>query len=177
MKTRLAGVMIILGFAWLGSPLLVNGMTQIPPDAKIQADQQTILELTSTFDQAEEAIRSRNLDSLMELYSDHYRYHGLKKLDIRNIWDELLSHYDFISNIHIFSSIKRVEQDGQARAEITCTGALWATSKNTKDRVPIDSWHQEVHHLVKENGAWRIIGSTEGTPRPRMFGTAPHPLF
>jgi hypothetical protein len=71
-----------------------------------------------------------------------------------------------------------VGQGVQARAEITCTGALWATSKNTKDRVPIDSWHQEVHHLIKEKGMWRIIGNpSEGSPRPRMFGMAPHPLF
>ncbi len=172
-----APTIVILWLAWLVPSASTYGMTQIPPDAKIEADQQTILELTSTFDHAEESIRSRDLDSLMALYSEQYQHHGLKKPDIRKIWDELFSHYDLISNIHIFSAIKKVEQRDHMRAEITCTGALWATSKNTKDRVPIDSWHQEVHHLVKEKGGWRIVGSTAGPPRPRMFGMAPHPLF
>ena len=178
MNVLLLGIITIVGFTGLVAPVPVDGMTQIPPDAKIDADQQTILELTSTFDRAEESIRSRDLDSLMALYSEQYRYHGLKKPDIRKIWEELFSHYDLISNIHIFSAIRKIELQGQMKAEITCTGALWATSKNTKDRVPIDSWHQEIHHLVKEKGGWRIVGSsTDGQPRPRMFGMAPHPLF
>jgi hypothetical protein len=176
MKATLAGI-VSLWLAWIAPSTSAYGMTEIAPDAKIEADQQTILELTSTFDRAEESIRSRDMDSLMALYSEQYRYHGLKKPDIRKIWDELFSHYDLISNIHIFSAIKKVEQREKMTAEITCTGALWATSKNTKDRVPIDSWHQEAHHLVKEKGGWRIIGSTDGQPRPRMFGMAPHPLF
>jgi hypothetical protein len=177
MKGISANTFLILWFAWSIPSASTYGMTQIPPDAKVEADQQTILELTSTFDRAEESIRSRDLDSLMALYSEQYRYHGLKKPDIRKIWEELFSHYDLISNIHIFSAIRNIELQGQMKAEITCTGALWATSKNTKDRVPIDSWHQEVHHLVKEKGGWRIVGSTDGQPRPRMFGMAPHPLF
>lgn len=156
---------------------LVYGITQIPPDARIDADEQTILEITSTFDHAEEAIRARDLEAIMALYSDRYRHHGLGKSDIRQIWEELFSKYDLISNIHIFSTITTSEQEEESRAYIGCTGALWATFRNTKERIPIDSWHDEVHHLVKENGAWRIIGSDEGLPRPRMFGTAPHPLF
>ena len=175
---KIINALTILWVTWYVPFPSVNGMTQIPPDAKIEADQQTMLELTSTFDQAEESIRSRNLDSLMELYSEQYRHHGLKKSDIRKIWEELFSKYDLIANIHIFSAVRKVGQGVQTRAEITCTGALWATSKNTKDRVPIDSWHQEVHHLIKEKGMWRIIGNpSEGLPRPRMFGMAPHPLF
>lgn len=169
---------MIAGVLWLLPSLPVWAMTQILPDATIEADQQTILELTSTFDQAQEAIRARNLDGLMSLYSQNYRYHGLQKIDIRKIWGELFEKYELIANIHTFSAIKLVHKGPEVLAEITCTGALWANSKHTKERVPIDSWHQEVHHLVKEKGAWRIVGSGggEGT-RPRMFGTAPHPLF
>ncbi len=157
-----------------------HAMTQILPEATIDADQQTVLELTSTFDQAQEAIRSRNLDGLMALYSDQYAYHGLKKSDVRAIWKELLAHYDLISNVHTFSAIRSGRPDGTPLVEITCTGALWATNKNNKARMPIDSWHEEVHRLVKEKGQWRIIGSGSdgsGSRRPPMFGTAPHPLF
>lgn len=176
MHTIWAGL-IMLFVTGVTAAAPVYGITQIPPEARIDADEQTILEITSTFDHAEEAIRARDLEAIMALYSDRYRHHGLGKSDIRQIWEELFSQYDLISNIHIFSAITTSEQGEESRAQIGCTGALWATSRNTKQRIPIDSWHDEVHHLVKENGAWRIIGSDEGPRRPRMFGTAPHPLF
>jgi hypothetical protein len=155
-----------------------SAMTQILPDATVEADRQTVLELTSTFDQAQEAIRSRNLDGLMAIYSERYNHHGFKKADLRKIWDELLSDYEFIANIHTFSAIRTSGEGNNPMVEITCSGALWATSKNSKERIPIDSWHQEVHHLVNEDGEWRIVGSSKGaSARPRLFGSAPHPLF
>ena len=174
--------MILLGFtlALCVIPSAGVAMTQIVPEAKIHVDQQTVHELTSTFDQAEEAIRSRDLDGLMSLYSDRYAYHGLKKADIRSIWKELLENYDLISNVHTFSMIRTSKQGDTPVLEITCTGALWATRNDSKERLPLDSWHRETHHLVKEQGAWRIIGSAgadTGSRPPKMFGTAPHPLF
>jgi hypothetical protein len=163
---------------WLFSGLPVFGMTEVVPGAKVDAGPQILLELTSTFDRAEEAIRARDVVGLMALYSDKYRYHELKKPDIQKIWQELFAQYDLIANIHTFSAIKVIGTGPEAMVEITCTGALWANSKQTGERLSIDSWHQEVHHLVKEKGLWRIIGSAGGSPaRPRMFGTAPHPLF
>lgn len=159
-------------------PLPAAGMTQILPDATVEADRQTVLELTSAFDQAQEAIRSRNLDELMGIYSERYNHHGFKKDDLRKIWAELLSDYEFIANIHTFSAIRTSGEGNNMTVEITCSGALWATSKNSKERIPIDSWHQEVHHLAKEDGEWRIVGSSKGaSARPRLFGSAPHPLF
>ncbi len=169
----------LLGAVLAAAPA-VHAMTQILPDAQIETDRQTVLELTSTFDQAEEAIRSRDLDGLMALYSDRYTYHGLKKADIRRIWDELLHNYALISNVHTFSAIRASTREETPILEITCTGALWATNNNSKERLPIDSWHREIHYLVKEQGAWRIIGSAGAgadSRSPRMFGTAPHPLF
>ena len=172
-------LLCLLGALCIAGPS-AYAMTQILPEAQIDTDRQTVLELTSTFDQAEEAIRSRDLDSLMSLYSDRYASNGLKKADVRQIWAELLHNYDLISNVHTFSAIRSVSQDGKALVEIHCSGALWATNKNSKERIPIDSWHQERHRLVKEKGVWRIVGNTADTTsgrRPPMFGTAPHPLF
>lgn len=178
------GPLFVTLICLVGAVLVVDSggfaMTQILPEAQIEADRQTVLELTSTFDQAEEAIRSRDLDSLMALYSDRYASRGLKKADVRKIWDELLHNYDLISNVHTFSAIRSVSQDGKAFVEIRCSGALWATNKNSKERIPIDSWHQETHRLLKEKGVWRIVGNTDDATsgrRPPMFGTAPHPLF
>lgn len=152
-------------------------LTQILPEATIEADQQHLMELIGTFDRAQEAIRARDIDELMALYSMTYQYHGLKLSDIRGIWEDLFARYDLIANIHTFSAIKVVTSGAQTTAEITCTGAVWANSRETKQRIPIDSWHQEVHRLVKEEDGWRIVGNVGGDKAVRQFGTAPHPLF
>jgi len=152
-------------------------LTQILPDAVIEADQQSLAELIGTFDRAQEAIRARDVDALMELYALNYQYHGLRRGDIRKIWADLFARYDLIANMHTFSAIRVVTTGKGATAEITCTGAVWANSRETKQRIPIDSWHQEVHRLVRGKDGWHIVGNLGGDQAIRQFGTAPHPLF
>ncbi len=175
-KMALASCILMILVAMAPTPSLL-AMTQILPDAKVQGKPQRISEIIGTFDRAQEAIRARDLDALMLLYAQAYDHHGLKKSDIREIWRELLAHYDFIANIHTFSAIKIVESTNRITAEITCTGSLWARSEVTKLRVPIDSWHQEVHYLVREEDGWRIVGNLGVKPALPQFGSAPHPLF
>jgi hypothetical protein len=166
-------------FVWLLTCLPpATAMHQILPEAVVEADRTTVLELTSTFDRAEEAIRARNLDALMDLYAGRYHYHSLTKADIRKIWADLFERYENLSNMHTFSFVRIVGSGPDATAEIACTGALYGTSKDTKLQVPLDSWFQETHYLVKEEGVWRILGNAGGESRPALpFGTAPHPLF
>jgi hypothetical protein len=71
----LARTSLILMALGLAESLPVTlAMTQILPDAQIEGDEQSIHELTSTFDRAQEAIRSRDLDALMSLYAQDYQY-------------------------------------------------------------------------------------------------------
>ncbi|WP_455245835.1 hypothetical protein [Petrachloros mirabilis] len=158
-------------------PPAVLALTQVLPEAVIEADEESFNELIGTFDRAQEAIRARDVDGVMALYASNYQYHGLKKEDIRNIWADLFARYDLIANIHTFSAVKVMKKDKEVTAEIICTGAVWANSKETKQRIPIDSWHQEVHRLVREKDGWRIVGNLGGDKAVRKFGTAPHPLF
>lgn len=169
--------LMLSSLALVTTPPTVLALTQILPDAAIEADQQSITELIATFDRAQEAIRARDIDSLIGLYATNYRYHGLRRDDIRRIWADLFKRYDLIANIHTFSAIRVVKTAKGATAEITCTGAVWANSKETKERIPIDSWHQEVHRLVRGKDGWRIVGNLGGDQTIRQFGTAPHPLF
>ena len=172
---RLKFFLIILCFLIPADGLLA--MTQILPDAKVEGDSQQIIELIGTFDRAQEAIRAKDIDTLMSLYASNYEYRGLTKADIRKIWAEVFSHYDLIANIHTFSAIRIVKAGNHPTAEITCTGSLWARSVDTKERVPIDSWHQEVHRLVRGDDGWHIVGNLGGKPGVHQFGAAPHPLF
>lgn len=173
--TQTSLLLLILVLVFPVSPLFP--MTQILPDATVEGNPQHITELIGTFDHAQEAIRAQDLDRMMVLYAPNYDYRGLTKAGIRQIWADLFSHYDFIANIHTFSAIKVGGSPTRPTAEITCTGSLWASSVETKERIAIDSWNEEVHYLVREEDGWRIVGHMGRKPVVHQFGSAPHPLF
>lgn len=150
----------------------------VPPTGSvIEVDQATLKSVIGAFEQAEEAIKAHDLDKVMGIYSSQYNYHGLKKDDIRKIWKELFDEYQEIASTHLFTKIAKVGAGRDAVLEVTCTGHLWAKSKTSGLYVPIDSWYEEIHYLVLEDGAWRLRGNLGESPRVLPFGTAPHPLF
>jgi hypothetical protein len=171
----------ILGVLWVlhgcaVPPLMHRGGIMVDSWAEVKADDKTVSEILAAFNRAEAALQAGNLDDLMGLYSAEYRYHGLTKEDLKKIWGELLTnHREFRSN-HILSRI--VAGPGTPpNAELTCTGSLWAVSKETEQQVNIDSWYGEVHHIVYEDGAWRVRGHRGEAPKTQVFGVAPHPFF
>ncbi|OQW32729.1 MAG: hypothetical protein A4E19_05055 [Nitrospira sp. SG-bin1] len=149
----------------------------VPAGAVIEVDEATAKAVVATFDLAEQAVKAHDLDKVMAVYSPHYNYHGLKKDDLRKIWKDLFDEYQEIASTHLFTKMAKVGSGRDAVLEVTCTGHLWARSKTSGLYVPIDSWHEEVHYLVLEDGAWRIRGNVGESPRVLPFGTAPHPLF
>lgn len=123
-------------------------------------------------------MQAHDLDGIMALYSDEYAYHGLKKTDIKNSWRRLFDRYTELESVHTFSMIRRVGPVSNLTAEMTCTGVVWGTSKQTSLRAPIDSWYEEIPYLRKINGRWRVVGHAGGETQPVLqFGIAPHPLF
>lgn len=147
-------------------PAGVLAVTQILPEATVEADQQSLMELIGTFDRAEEAIRARDLDAFRGLYATSYQSRGLRRGDMRKIWANVCARYDLIA-----------KTGKDTTAEITCTGAEWANSRKINQPIPIDSWQHEVHRLVRGKDGWRIVGNVAGDKAVRQFGTAPHPLF
>ncbi len=164
------GIFLIMGMALLG-PALTHAATQFIPGSLTEADANTVVEVLAAFDQAEEAMKAKDLDKLMEFYANDYNYHGLTKSDVRKIWKDLFENYSDIGSSHMFSLIRMSKPSMVPTVEITCTGSLYATSKTTKLQVPIDSWYQEVHFLVKENGTWHIRGNMGEAPTVLPFGT------
>jgi hypothetical protein len=163
-----------LGFA-AGDPRPAGAGTVLVPGAQAESDEKTVTELLAVFDQAEQAVKKRDLDGVMALYSEKYNYHGLKKSDIRKIWKDLFDNYRDIESTHMFTRIVPVGPGGGV--EITCSGSVRGVSKTGNLRVPIDSWYGEVHHLIKEDGAWKIRGNLGDVQPVLPFGAAPHPLF
>jgi len=150
----------------------------VPPSGSvIEVDGATLKAVVGIFEEAEGAIKAHDLEKVMAIYSPQYNYHGLKKDDLRKIWKELFGEYQEIASTHLFTKMAKVGSGRDAVLEVTCTGHLWARSKTSGLYVPIDSWYEEVHYLVLEDGAWRIRGNVGESPRVLPFGTAPHPLF
>ncbi len=173
---RVVHFTILIGFlAGIG---IAEAKIVVPPSGSvIEVDVATLKAVVDTFEQAEEAIKAHDLAKVMALYSPQYNYHGLKKDDLRKIWKELFDEYSEIASTHLFTKMTKVGAGKDAVLEVTCTGHLWARSKTSGLYVPIDSWYEEIHYLVLEDGAWRIRGNVGESPRVLPFGTAPHPLF
>jgi hypothetical protein len=156
----------------------VQSKIVVPPSGSvIEVDTATLKAVVGLFETAEDAIKAHDLDKVMAMYSPQYNYHGLKKDDLRKIWKDLFDEYQEIASTHLFTRMTKVGSGRDAVLEVTCTGHLWARSKTSGLYVPIDSWHEEVHYLVLEEGTWRIRGNVGESPRVLPFGTAPHPLF
>jgi hypothetical protein len=167
-------ILAIIFCAGIGT---VGAKIVVPSGSVIEVDTATTNTIVAAFEQAEQAIKSHDLVGVMAFYSSQYNYHGLKKDDLHKIWKDLFDEYQEIASTHLFTKMVKVGSGRDAVLEVTCTGHLWARSKTSGLYVPIDSWHEEVHSLVLEEGAVRIRGNLGESPRVLPFGTAPHPLF
>ena len=165
---------IIASHAGMGAG---QAKTVVPAGSVIEVDEATVNAVVAAFERAEQAVNAHDLEAVMAVYSPQYNYHGLKKDDIRKVWKDLFDEYKEIASTHLFSKITKVGSGSNAVLEVTCTGHLWAVSKTSGLYVPIDSWHEEVHYLMFEEGGWRIRGNLGESPHVLPFGTAPHPLF
>lgn len=159
-------------------PVPSAAAVEIAPGSVTGKDQQVMKELVAAFDRAEVAVQHADLEALMLFYAKGYNYHGLKHADVRRVWEEVFAHYREISSKHVFTDLKLASQGKLQKASVTCTGGLYGTEKDTGKPITIDSWVNEVHFLVKENGEWRFLGNAGGTDRDAPPASAPHhPLF
>jgi len=177
-EKRMVLVAIVMFFGGCSLPALPDaGQIYVDRWAKIKGSDKDVSEILAAFHTAKEALHARDLDGLMALYSEQYRYHGLSKGDLRKIWEEMFVGYDNLANTHTFLRIHVGGSAKQPTADISRTGSLWGLSKETGKRVFIDSWFYEIHHVVYEDGAWRIRGHAGEDTKMLPFGTSPHPFF
>ncbi len=169
---------IVLGLEGCVIPALPDaGTVRVDRWAEIKGDDKTVSAILAAFKRAEEALHTGDLEGMMGLYSDAYRYHGLSKSDLRRIWQEMFQRYDSLASTHVFSRIQIKGSGKTPTADISCTGSLWGNAKDTGKRVIIDSWFYEIHHMTNEDGAWRIRGHAGEDTKALPFGTSPHPFF
>jgi hypothetical protein len=154
-----------------------NSTTDVAPGIQTDLDNSTLQAVLNTFRRADEAVQARDLERIMALYSEEYDYHGFKKADTRKVWTDLFEEFRDISNAHHLTKFTRVGSGSKTVVEVTCTGSLSGISKSSGLSIPIDSWSEEIHYLMFEDGRWRIRGNVGESPKTMPFGTAPHPLF
>jgi hypothetical protein len=173
---RIAMILLGIAFSMVGAGTPASSALRIDTGAVVQADAEAMDRIEEVFTRAEDAIAEKDLDALMAVYSEHYRDQDHTKAEMRNIWKRFFEQYDRIDTLHAFSRII-VTPGNPPTADITCTGALWATVGGTDKRVNLSLWAGDIHHLRYEGGAWRIVGQGRNGPNRPEFGTAPPPLF
>ena len=173
------GLVIVLQSCSLYVPDLDG--TYIPHSATIHTDKKTALEILKNFKRAEEALKRKDLDSLMEFYADTYQHRGFTKDSLKAEWKHLFGEYRDFSATHVLTLFEVVVDADKVplTAQVTCTGSLWAISNDSNRRVNLDSWYNEVHYLTYAEGAWRIQGHAWEVSNPPDAPTArpPHPFF
>jgi hypothetical protein len=153
--------------------------TYVPHSATIQTDKKTEAEILKSFKQAEDAVKHKDIDALMDFYADNYKHRGFTKDSLRTEWKHLFHEYREFSATHVLTRIAVDNQRVPPTAQVTCTGSLWGISNDTNDRVNIDSWYNEVHYLTYIDGAWRIRGHAWEmlNPKDTRLARPPHPFF
>ena len=121
------------------------------------------------------AIENGKLDDLMALYSDSYTNGPHNKKSVKMIWKRIFSKMDNMSSVHRMRFITTSADSGVMI--IRCTGLLMGIPKGEKSLITADTWIDSDHILAKENGKWKLLGTT-GKERGRYWFDKPmHPLF
>jgi len=177
-RPRLFTAVILAAISFIALAVVVPAWSafRIDSGADIHASPETVEAIENTFVLADSAIKDEDLDALMQVYSENYRYQDLTKADMRKIWQDFFEQYDRVDTLYAFSRIM-VTSGTPSTAEITSTGAIWATSVQTNQRVDLASWVGDIHHLILEDGMWKILGPGKNAPNRSEFGQAPPPLF
>ncbi len=150
---------------------------EVDPAAKQKLGEQTFNEVMAFFHAAENAIETRDLETLMELYSDNYSDGDHDKKSAKQIWGRIFSTFNAMA-MHHNMKLEKVSAD-KNMVVFQCSGLLMGVPdpRTKKGPITIDNWANQDHVLVKEAGKWKLIG-TYGLERKRLWFDKPmHPLF
>ena len=179
---------IVVGAGLQGCHFLGHGPSMpdlggiyVAHDAVSEEDEQTVDQITASFKQAGDALQRAELEGVLAFYSKNYQHRGFNAVTIGSTWKDLFQKYSHLSITHVFTKITFEAGSSPPKARITCTGSLWGLSSQIgkRKRVHIDSWFDEVHHLVYEDGRWRTQGHAWEVlmEKETRFARPPYPFF
>ncbi len=148
---------------------------QVDPAAQERLGEETYKEVMAFFHNAELAIENKDLESLMELYSDNYTDGEHDRESARQIWSRIFDTFNTMATHH---NMKLVSVTDKKNVVIfRCSGLLLGVPDLKRGSVTIDNWNQQDHVLALEGGKWKLLG-TYGSERKRLWFDKPmHPLF
>jgi len=142
---------------------------------KEMVGEETFNEVMAFFHDAERAIETKDLNALMDLYSDNYANGDHDKEAAEKIWTRIFTVFDSMAAHHNMRFVNAAPETNLVI--VRCSGLLVGKPENQQDIITIDNWNQQDHVLVKEAGRWKLIG-TYGQQRNRLWFDKPmHPLF
>ncbi len=153
---------------------------EVDPASKQQLGKQTFSEIMVFFNEAEKAIETKDMKTLMALYSENYTDGEHDKKSAEEIWERIFATFEMTASHHNMKLVKVA--DDKNMVVFRCSGLLLGVPNSNakmgkKGLITIDNWTLQDHVLVKESGKWKLIG-TYGTERKRLWFDKPmHPLF
>ena len=148
---------------------------EVDPESRTRLGDEVYQQVMGFFHDAELAIETQDLDSLMELYSDNYTDGLHDKDSAKEIWTRIFKTFNTIATHH---NMKLVNITAQKNVVVfRCSGLLLGVPSIDKGSITIDNWNQQDHVLALEGGEWKLLG-TYGRARKRLWFDKPmHPLF
>jgi len=152
-----------------------NFSIHIDPEAKKVLGETAYAGIATFFNSAERAVEDKDLESLMELYSERYTDGQHNKESAADVWRRIFSTFDSMATHH---DMKLISVSGKRNVVILrCSGLLLGVPDFQENAITIDTWDQQDHILANENGAWVLLG-TYGETHERAGADKPmHPLF
>ncbi len=142
---------------------------------KKMVGEEVFKEINRFFHDGEMSMETKNMNALLDLYSDNYVNGPHKKESVKKIWEVLFSKFDDLSTMHNMRFITTSPESNVMI--IRCSGLLMGVPKGEKELIAIDNWVNTDHVLAKENGKWRLIGSSGKEKKRFWFDKPLHPLF
>lgn len=190
--TRLGMFRNLLSIAALAAVVMFVGFTQASADvrhefpyvffddkSKVMVGDDVAKDIKQFFYDAEKAIRDKNLDALMSLYSNSYSNGPHDKESIERVWKYVFDRFDKLYTKHNMRFLTSSSPEGSAMI-IRCSGILMGTPKGEAEAysIALDHWINNDHVLAKEaDGKWRIVGTAGKEQRRFGFDKPIHPLF
>jgi hypothetical protein len=148
---------------------------EIDPKSRERLGEQTYQEVLTFFHDAEVAIETKNIDALMDLYSENYTDGQHNRDSAREIWTRIFATFDTMATHHNMKLVNVTEKRNVVI--FRCSGLLLGVPDIKRGSITIDNWNQQDHVLALENGKWKLLG-TYGEARKRLWFDKPmHPLF
>ncbi len=145
------------------------------PSIREQLGEKLFDEVMAFFHTAEKALETKDLEALMDLYSENYSDGEHDKKSAERIWKRIFSTFDKMATIHNMRLIN-VSPDKNL-VIMRCTGLMAGKPEGDKGVITIDNWNQQDHVLIREDGRFKLIGSF-GLERKRLWFDKPmHPLL